>query len=73
MRLVIPLIGGILISDIIENTGTLTELLCCMLVPVLAMTFTSFLYGDKLARLYGAGLSLSFFLIGALLYSHSME
>ena len=42
MRLVIPLIGGILISDIIENTGTLTELLCCMLVPVLAMTFTSF-------------------------------
>ena len=73
MRLVIPLIGGILISDTLENTGNLTHLILCVLVPVLVLCFVSFINGDRLSRVYGFSLSLAFFLTGAMLYDIHMK
>lgn len=73
MRLVMPLIGGILISDTVGNTGNQTHLITCVLVPVLALTVFSFIYGDRFPRLYGFFLSLSFLLTGALVYLLQMD
>ena len=73
LRLAVPLIGGILISDIVGNTGNQTHVLICVLVPVLSAAFLSFSCGDRFPRLYGIFLSLSFFLAGALLYDLHMQ
>ncbi len=68
MRLVIPFIGGILISDTVVYTGNQTRLILCILIPVLFLTFIFFAYFNRLSRLYGLSLSLSFFLTGAFAY-----
>ena len=69
LRLVIPLIAGIIISDTIDDTHTVVTVSVALLSGTFALTILSFLYSDRLATLYGAGLSLSFMCIGALLYS----
>ena len=73
LRLAIPLIGGILISDIVGNTGNQTHVMLCVLAPVLSATFFLFIYGDRFPRLYGLFLSLSFFLTGAIVYDLYMQ
>ena len=73
MRLVIPIIGGIIISDTVGNIGYQTHLILCVLIPVLAFTFFSFIFFDRLSRVFGLSLSLSFFLTGALAYDLQMR
>ena len=68
LRLVIPLIAGVLISDTIGNTHTVMVVWCAILSCAVVLTFLSFLYGGGLARLFGVGLPLSFLCIGAMLY-----
>ncbi len=69
LRLVLPLIAGILISDSMENAAAVVSLACVLLVPVLLTAFISLLYGGRLARTYGLSLSLALFLLGAGLYA----
>ncbi|MBO4560630.1 MAG: ComEC family competence protein [Bacteroidaceae bacterium] len=73
LRLVIPLIAGILISDTIGNTRTVMTVWSALLSGAVVLTFLSFLYGGRAARLFGVGLSLSFLCIGAILYSVQSE
>ena len=70
LRLVIPLIAGILISDTIDNTHAVITVSAALLLCALAITVFSFIYGDRLAVLFGAGLSFSFACTGALLYAY---
>ena len=69
LRLVIPLIAGILISDTIGNTRTVMTVWFAFLAGALTLTYLSFIYGGSQARLFGAGLSLSFFCIGGVSYA----
>ena len=69
LRLVIPLIAGILISDTIGNTRAVVTVWSALLSGAVVLTLLSFLYGGRTARLFGAGLSLSFLCVGSLLYS----
>ena len=73
LRLVIPLIAGIIISDTIDDTHIVVTVSAALISGTFALTILSFLYSDRLATLYGAGLSLSFMCIGALLYSVQMQ
>ena len=73
MRLVIPIIGGIIISDTVGNIGYQTHIILCVLIPVLALTFFSFICSDRLSRFFGLSLFLSFFLTGALAYNLQMR
>lgn len=68
LRLVVPLAGGILISDTIQDTGTLVRLSCALLIPASAVTLISLLSGRRLSGLYGAGLVSCFFILGCLVY-----
>ncbi len=68
LRLVIPLAGGIILSDTIQDTASLSRYVLSVAVPVLTLTLVSYLYGGRQAKLFGAGTMLSFFLIGAWSY-----
>ena len=74
LRLVPPLAGGIILSDTIQDTGTLVHVSCVLLIPALAVALTAFISGRRLPHLYGAGLFLCLFLSGCLLYgNYSMK
>ena len=74
LRLVIPLIAGIIISDTIDDTHTVITVSAALLCSALVVVILSFIYNDRLAVLYGAGLSLCFACIGSMLYAlHSRQ
>ena len=72
LRLVIPLIAGIIISDTILNT--LSEVpVWCVLAFVPVLTALTLIYSDRHPSLSGLCLSLSFLLTGASLYLIQMR
>lgn len=73
LRLVIPLAGGILLSDTIQDTDLITDFVMYLSVPLITVVLLSFWYGPRVPRLYGTGLMLSFFMLGAWSYSGFME
>lgn len=68
LRLVLPLAGGILLSDTIQDTGTLVHLSCALFIPAFAITLIFFLGGRRMPHLFGAGLFSCFLLLGCILY-----
>lgn len=73
MRLVIPLIAGIIISDTIGNTRIKVSLLCALLAAATILSIVFFICGGRLARFFGFSLSLSFLLEGMLSYTVFQE
>jgi len=73
LRLVIPLAGGILLSDTIQDTDIITQYVMYLSVPLATVVLLSFCYGHRIPRLYGIGLILSFFLLGAWSYAGFLE
>ncbi len=69
MRLVIPLIAGIILSDTIGNTRIKVSLLCALALAAVITTFTTFIFGGRLFRMFGFSLSLSFFIAGMFMYT----
>ena len=67
LRLVIPLIAGIYISDTIENTRAEVPVWCLIAATVLT-AFISLILIDRRPRISGLCLSFSFVLIGAASY-----
>lgn len=72
LRLVIPLIAGIYISDTIENTPLQVPVWCVFAV-IGFLAFFVMAYGDRLPRISGLCLSLSFILAGAASYRIQMS
>ena len=70
IRLVIPLAGGIILSDTIQDTGAITAAVQVLIVITSAATLLSFVIGGRLARIYGLSLSLCFFSLGVWSYGH---
>lgn len=68
LRLVIPLAGGIILSDTIQDAASLSQYVLPVAVSVLTLTLVPYLYGGRQARLFGVGMLLSFFLTGAWSY-----
>ena len=71
LRLVIPLIAGIIISDTILNTRAQVPVLC--ILDVLAVFIVLFLISDSKPCVSGLFLSVSFVLAGAFSYTLQME
>ena len=72
LRLVIPLIAGIYISDTIENTRA--ELpVWCLIAATLLIALVSLIFIDRHPRISGFCLSFSFVLIGAASYLIQMH
>ena len=72
LRLVIPLIAGILISDTISNTRAQVPVWCALDILAL-LTVIILIFCDSRPRVSGFCLSLSFVLAGALSYTLQME
>ncbi|MBR5707732.1 MAG: ComEC family competence protein [Bacteroidaceae bacterium] len=72
LRLVIPLIAGIYISDTIENTRAEVPVWCLIAATVL-IALVSLIFIDRLPRISGFCLSFSFVLIGATSYLIQMH
>lgn len=70
IRLVIPLAGGIILSDTIQDTGTVMAVAQVAFVFASALTVLSFIIGGRLVRVFGLSLSLCFFSLGAWLYGN---
>ena len=71
LRLVIPLIAGIIISDTIDNTRAQVPV-WCMLAAIGILITLVLVCGDRKPRFSGFFLSLSFMLAGAASYSNQM-
>ena len=72
LRLVIPLIAGIYISDTIENTRAQVPV-WCTLAFILVLIVVMFIIRDRYPRISGLCLSFSFVLGGAASYWNQME
>ena len=72
LRLVIPLIAGIIISDTILNTRAEVPVWCILSIIVALVLFILY-FSDRKPRLSGLCLSLSFVFAGALSYTLQME
>lgn len=72
LRLVIPLIAGIYISDTIENTGAEVPVLY-LVVSTILIAFISLIFSGRRPRISGFCLSLSFVLAGASSYTVQMN
>ncbi len=72
LRLVIPLIAGIYISDTIENTRAEVPVWCILAATVL-IALLSLIFSDRHPRISGFCLSLSFVLTGAASYLIQMH
>ena len=72
LRLVIPLIAGIYISDTIENTRAEVPVWCLIALTLLTALF-SMIFSDRHFRLSGLCLSLSFVCVGAASYAIQMN
>ena len=72
LRLVIPLIAGIYISDTIENTRAEVPVWCILAATVL-IAIISLIFSDRHPRISGFCLSFSFVLIGAASYLVQMH
>ena len=72
LRLVIPLIAGIYISDTIENTRAEVPV-WCFIASTLLIVAIALIISDRLPRLSGICLSLSFLLAGAASYRIQMS
>lgn len=68
LRLVLPLAGGILLSDTISDTASVVQVCHAILVPSLFVLLVSFVSGRRLAHMYGIGIVLCFFILGCLSY-----
>lgn len=74
VRLVLPLIGGILLSDTIGNSAEAALSWCALIFPLfLVATCILPIWGEKTSRLFGVTVSLMFALLGALIYSGNMK
>ena len=72
LRLVIPLIAGIILSDTILNTRAQVPVWYALaIIPVLVLLI--FVFGDRMPRLSGLCLSLSFVCAGAFCYLVQMD
>lgn len=72
IRLVIPLVAGIFISDTIENTRAQVSVWCALSIVGL-LSVTVLLYSDRRPRLAGLCLSLSFVMAGIASFRNQMD
>ena len=72
LRLVIPLIAGIFISDTIENTRAQVPVWCALSIVAL-LTVLVLIFSDRKPRIAGLCLSLSFVMVGIASFRNQMD
>lgn len=71
VRLVLPLIGGILLSDTIENSADAALLECALIPTIFLLICILPIWGEKCSRLFGVLVCTCLFLMGMVMYSFS--
>lgn len=69
----IPLIGGILLSNTFENATNMVPFCCVSFASSFLLTIIIYYSSGRLSQLYGYSLSLSFFFLGAWLSSREIS
>ena len=69
----IPLIGGILLSNTFENATNMVLFCCVSFASLFLLTIFIYYYSGRLSQYFGYSLSLSFFFLGAWLSSREIS